>query len=136
LARFNVQIDEVDKRHFIGLPSPSAAGIMVGMIWVLNNLDVSGKAIQIPALMMTIGAGLLMVSNIKYNSFKDFDLKSKVPHLAILGVVLAFALVQVDPPKVLFAVFLVYSLSGPYYWFRERKAEKLLADNNEDKKEA
>lgn len=121
LARFNVQIDEVDKKHFIGLPSPSAAGIMVGMIWMLNDLDVAGKAIQIPALIMTISAGLLMVSNVKYNSFKDFDVKSKVPHLTILGVVLAFALVQVDPPKVLFAVFFVYSLSGPVNWLRDRK---------------
>jgi len=119
LARFNVQIEEVDKRYFIGLPSPSAAGIMVGMVWVLHDLDVSGRAIQIPALIMTICAGLLMVSNVKYNSFKDFDLKSKVPHLAILGVVLAFALVQVDPPKVLFGVFVVYALSGPFNWLRD-----------------
>jgi len=124
LARFNVQIEEVDKRYFIGLPSPSAAGIMVGMIWVLNDLDVSGKAIQIPALIMTISAGLLMVSNVKYNSFKDFDLKNKVPHLAILGVVLVFALVQVDPPKILFSIFLVYSLSGPINWVRDRSRDK------------
>ena len=121
LARFNVQIEEVDKRYFIGLPSPASAGIVVGMIWMLHDLDVSGKAIQIPALIMIIAAGLLMVSPIKYNSFKDFDLKSKVPHLAILGVVLAFALVQVDPPKVLFAVFFVYALSGPFNWLKERK---------------
>lgn len=121
LARFNVQIDEVDKRYFVGLPSPSAAGIMVGMIWMLHDLDVSGKAIEIPALIMTIGAGLLMVSNVKYYSFKDLDVKSKVPHLAILGVVLAFALIQVDPPKVLFAVFMVYSLSGPVIWLRDRR---------------
>ena len=78
-------------------------------------------AIQIPALMMIIAAGLLMVSPIKYNSFKDFDLKSKVPQIAILGIVLAFALIQVDPPKVLFAVFFVYALSGPFYWLRNRK---------------
>lgn len=126
LARFNVQIEEVDKRFFIGLPSPASAGIVVGMIWMLHDLDVSGKAIQIPALLMTIGAGLLMVSNVKYNSFKDFDLKNKVPHLAILGVVLAFALVQVDPPKVLFAVFFVYALSGPFYWFRDRKKVNMV----------
>lgn len=120
LARFNVQIEQVDKRYFVGLPSPSAAGIMVGMIWMLDDLDVSGRSLQIPALILTIGAGLLMVSNVKYNSFKDFDLKSKVPHLTILGIVLIFALVQVDPPKVLFAVFFIYSLSGPYYWIRNK----------------
>ncbi len=136
LARFNVQIEEVDKRYFIGLPSPSAAGIMVGMIWVLHDLDVSGKAIQVPALLMTIFAGLLMVSNVKYNSFKDIDLKSKVPHLTILGVVLVFALVQVDPPKVLFAVFIVYALSGPFNWLRERKsAKQQLGDTPPSKKD-
>ncbi len=125
LARFNVQIEEVDKRFFIGLPSPSAAGIMVGMVWMLHDLDVSGRFIQIPALIMTIAAGLLMVSNVKYNSFKDFDLKSKVPHIVILGVVLGFALIQVDPPKVLFGIFLVYSLSGPYNWIREKRRASL-----------
>jgi len=124
LARFNVQIEEVDKKYFIGLPSPASAGIMVGMIWMLNDLDVSGKAIQIPALIMTVVAGLLMVSNIKYNSFKDFDVKSKVPHLTILGIVLAFAFIQVDPPKVLFAIFFIYAMSGPINCLRDMKKAK------------
>jgi len=88
-----------------------------------------GKALQVPALIMTIGAGLLMVSNIKYNSFKDFDIKSKVPHLTILGVVLVFALVQVDPPKVLFAVFFVYAMSGPFNWLKEKKFSKTMDKN-------
>jgi len=130
LARFNVQIEEVDKRYFIGLPSPASAAIVIGMVWMLHDLDVSGKNIQIPALLMTIGAGLLMVSNVKYNSFKEFDLKNKVPHLAILGVVIGFALVQVDPPKVLFAVFFVYAMSGPYYWFRDRRKAKAIRDQS------
>lgn len=125
LARFNSQIDVTDKNFFTGLPSPSAAGLVAGMIWMLHDLDVSGKNIQIPAMIMMLTAGLLMVSNVKYNSFKDFDVKSKVPHLTILGVVLVFALVQVDPPKVLFAVFFVYSLSGPYAWFKNRKKNQV-----------
>ncbi len=120
LARFNVQIDEVDKKYFMGLPSPSAAGIMVGMVWVLHDLEILGKNYQILALLMTIFAGLLMVSNVKYYSFKDFDAKSKVPHLAILGVVLVFAFIQVDPPKVLFAIFFIYALSGPFCWLKDR----------------
>lgn len=128
LARFNSQIDVTDKRFFTGLPSPSAAGLVAGMIWMLHDLDVSGKNIQIPAMLMMLTAGLLMVSNVKYNSFKDFDIKSKVPHLAILGVVLAFALVQVDPPKVMFAVFLVYSLSGPFSYLKDLKKSKDLLD--------
>ena len=121
LARFNSQIEVTDKRFFTGLPSPSGAAIVAGMVWMLHDLDVSGKNIQIPALLMIITSGLLMVSNFKYTSFKDFDVKSKVPHLAILGIVLVFALIQVDPPKVLFAVFFVYTLSGPYNWFKERR---------------
>ncbi|MEE9310490.1 MAG: CDP-diacylglycerol--serine O-phosphatidyltransferase [Cocleimonas sp.] len=131
LARFNAQIEEVDKKNFIGLPSPAAAGIMVGMIWVLNDLEVSGATFQIPALIMTIGAGLLMVSNAKYNSFKDLDIKSKVPHLAILGVILVFALVQVDPPKVLFLVFFVYALSGPFTWIKEKRKSNNMAKSTQ-----
>ena len=134
LARFNSQIEVTDKRYFTGLPSPSGAGIVAGMVWMLHDLDVLGKNIQIPALLVIISAGLLMVSNVKYNSFKDFDIKSKVPHLAILVIILVFALVQVDPPKVLFAVFLVYSLSGPYYWLKnKRKAYKRLSSVKERK---
>jgi len=120
LARFNSQINVTDSRFFTGLPSPSAAGLVAGMVWMLHDLDVSGKNIQIPAMLILLIAGLLMVSNIKYTSFKDFDVKSKVPHLAILGVGLVLALVQVDPPKVLFAVFLVYTLCGPFYWFKNK----------------
>ena len=116
LARFNVQIEEVDKRYFVGLPSPASAGIMVGMVWFFQGLDVTGSSVQIPALVMTICAGLLMVSNVLYTSFKDFDYRSKVPYIAILAVVLAFALAAIDPPKVLFGVFLIYALSGPVFW--------------------
>ena len=116
LARFNVQIEEVDKRYFVGLPSPASAGIMVGMVWFFQGLDVTGRSVQIPALIMTVSAGLLMVSNVLYTSFKDFDYRSKVPYIAILAVVLAFALAAIDPPKVLFGVFLIYALSGPVFW--------------------
>ncbi len=121
LARFNTQITQVDKRYFIGLPSPASAGIVVGMIWMLHDLEFAGKDFQIATLVITILAGLLMVSNIKYNSFKDIDLKSKVPHLTILGIILVFALVQVAPPIVLFLVFLAYALSGPVLWVKNRK---------------
>lgn len=129
LARFNSQIDVTDKKYFTGLPSPSAAALVAGLVWMLHDLDVSGKNIQIPALIMIIGSGLLMVCNIKYTSFKDFDVKSKVPHLTILGVVIVFALVQVDPPKVLFAVFLVYALSGPYVaLMNKRESDKNVSN--------
>ncbi|MCK5901711.1 MAG: CDP-diacylglycerol--serine O-phosphatidyltransferase [Cocleimonas sp.] len=120
LARFNVQHEEIDKRYFIGLPSPAAAALMVGMVWVFNNLNVSGNSVQILALLMTFFAGLLMVSNIKFNSFKDFNFSSKVPHLFILVIVLVFAFIAIDPAKVLFAVFLLYAVSGPVLWVVEK----------------
>ena len=112
LARFNVQIEEVDKRYFVGLPSPASAGILVGLVWFFHDLEVTGNSLQILALIMTVSAGLLMVSNVSYSSFKDFDYRSKVPYLAILVIVLVFALTAIDPPKVLFSVFFIYALSG------------------------
>lgn len=132
LARFNVQSESLDKRFFIGLPSPAAAAVMVGMVWVFHDLDVQGKIVQIPALIATVGIGLLMVSNIKFRSFKDFDIKNKVPHAAVLVMVLLFALTAIDPPKVLFLVFAAYTLSGPVNWlWKKRKfLSKTVTDKN------
>lgn len=120
LARFNTQIGKTDKRYFIGLPSPAAAAIMVGMVWFFNDIGVQGEEVKLLAFALSIFAGLLMVSNLRFYSFKDFDLKNKVPFLAILLIVLIFALTTIDPPKVLFAVFMLYSLSGPVLWLVRR----------------
>ncbi len=128
LARFNTQLGSGadEKRYFTGLPSPSAAAVMVGMVWVFHDMDVHGKLIQIPALLITVGTGLLMVSNIKFRSFKDLDIKNNVPHTAVLVMVLIFALTAIDPPKVLFIAFLLYTLSGPAAWLynRSRKTKE------------
>lgn len=130
LARFNTQIGKVDKRFFVGLPSPAAAAVMVGMVWVFHDLEVTGRNVQIPAFMLTLAVGLLMVSNVSFYSFKDFDLRNRVPFVAVLVVLLVFALTTIDPPKVLFGVFLLYALSGPLMWawrrwrkFQRRKKE-------------
>lgn len=130
LARFNTQHGVEEKRYFTGLPSPSAAAVMVGMVWVFQDLDVHGKLIQIPALLITLGTGLLMVSNIKFRSFKDFDIKNKVPHTAVVVMVLIFALTAIDPPKVLFLAFLIYTLSGPGAWLfnKVRKTKEVSED--------
>ena len=120
LARFNTQIGKVDKRFFVGLPSPAAAALVVGMVWVFHDLEVLGRNVQMPALFLTFAAGLLMVSNISFYSFKDFDLRNRVPFVAVLVVLLVFALTTIDPPKVLFGVFLLYALSGPLFWVWRR----------------
>lgn len=120
LARFNAQVGKVDKRYFTGLPSPAAAGIMIGFIWMFHDLEIDGKIFEIPALFLTIMVGLLMVSNISYYSFKDINFKHKVPFFALLVMLLIFALASIDPPKVFFSVFLLYALSGPIIWVFRR----------------
>jgi len=113
LARFNVQVGIADKRYFRGLPSPAAAALVIGLVWVLHSAGVPGKEISILALLVTVSAGVLMVSNIRYRSFKDLDLRGRVPFVTILAVPLLFVLIFLDPPQVLFLIFLGYGLSGP-----------------------
>ncbi|MDH5766568.1 MAG: CDP-diacylglycerol--serine O-phosphatidyltransferase [Gammaproteobacteria bacterium] len=113
LARFNTQVGLADKRYFQGLPSPSAAAVLMGLVWVMVDAGVKGSDLAIPVFFLTILTGILMVSNIFFYSFKEINFKGKVPFVTILVVVLALALASIDPPKILFAIFFVYSLSGP-----------------------
>lgn len=113
LARFNTQVGTTDKRYFLGLPSPAAAACVVGFVWVSVDQGFDGKTLAIPALVITLLAGLLMVSNFLYSSFKEVDFKHKVPFAALLIAVLVFVFASFDPPKVLFVGFITYMLSGP-----------------------
>ncbi len=113
LARFNVQIGHTDKRYFIGLPSPSAAAIVAGLVWFCTDLGLTGEQMLWPALVITVSAGALMFSNILYFSFKQLNLRGPVPFITALLVVLLFVFTSIDPPKVLFLGFLLYGLSGP-----------------------
>ncbi len=113
LARFNTQLGVADKRYFQGLASPSAAAVVAGMVWVGTDYGTTGEIWRFPALLITVGVGVLMVSNIRFRSFKDLDLKGKVPFMAILVMVMVFVFVSIDPPQVLFAIFFLYALSGP-----------------------
>jgi len=113
LARFNTQVGSTDKRYFMGLPSPSAAAVVMGFIWVLHSYGLPGRSVSIIALLVTVAAGMLMVSKFRFRSFKDLDLRGRIPFVSILVVPLVFVLVFIDPPQVLFAVFALYALSGP-----------------------
>ncbi|WP_040259391.1 MULTISPECIES: CDP-diacylglycerol--serine O-phosphatidyltransferase [Pseudomonas] len=113
LARFNTQVGKADKRYFIGLASPAAAGVVAGTVWALSDFDIPGAKLSFLVAILVAGAGMLMVSNIKYNSFKELDLKGRVPFVAILAVVLVFAVVFIDPPRILLLIFVVYAASGP-----------------------
>jgi CDP-diacylglycerol--serine O-phosphatidyltransferase len=115
LARFNSQIATAEKAYFRGLPSPSAAGVLAGLVWAATDLGLTGESMVYVAFVLTISMGLLMVSNIRYYSFKEFDFKNRVPFVAILIVMLVYAFASIDPPKVLFSGFLIYAIFGIVY---------------------
>ena len=125
LARFNTQVGTADKRYFIGLASPAAAGVVAGTVWAFSDYGIQGSKLSFLVALLVAAAGMLMVSNIKYNSFKELDLKGRVPFVAILAVVLVFAVVFSDPPRILLLIFLAYAASGPIQFLlksRRRKA--------------
>ncbi len=113
LARFNSQEDKSDRRFFTGLPSPSAAAVLAGAVWVAVDNDFSPQNWSWLAAGLTAICGLLMVSNFLYHSFKRIDFKGKVPFFIIVFVMLFFALVISEPPIILFLIFFGYTLSGP-----------------------
>ena len=125
LARFNVQIGSVDKKFFIGLASPAAAASMVCTVWVFHDSGYTGSEVSTLAMIVTITAAILMVSNFRYYSFKDLGATRRVPFAVMLALVLIFVFTSLDPPKVLFSGFFVYMLSGPVFeavrWFGKRK---------------
>ena len=113
LARFNTNIAVVDKRFFQGLPSPAAAALIAGLVWVTINFQVQGNDISWLACIVTLFAALTMVSNIPYYSGKEINLRRRVPFFTILLLVLFFfVLIPSHPPLVLFCLFVAYGLSG------------------------
>ena len=112
LARFNTNMDVVDKRWFQGLPSPAAAALVAGFVWIINDLGIAGQDVRWYAFALTLFAGVTMVSTLRYWSGKDINLRRSVPFMAVPAIVLGYALVSSYPPGVLFALFLCYALSG------------------------
>ena len=127
LARFNANIGVVDKRYFQGLPSPSAAALVAGFVWIATDLretrwiESSGHDLRWYAWALTLYAGVTMVSNAPFYSFKDLNLRRGVPYIAVPLIVLAFVLVSFDPPIVLFSLFLAYAVSGYVVWLWRRR---------------
>ncbi|MBA4108955.1 MAG: CDP-diacylglycerol--serine O-phosphatidyltransferase [Leptothrix sp. (in: Bacteria)] len=123
LARFNTNIGVVDKRFFQGLPSPAAAALVIGLIWVVTDLDPGLRSepwMIWLAFGFTLYAGLTMVTNVPFYSFKDVSFKRTVPFIVIVAIALGIAVVTIHPPVVLFGVFVVYGVSGygVYVWKR------------------
>ncbi len=137
LARFNTKLEDPfqDKRFFQGLPSPAAAALLAGFVWVSYEYGISDREIFFGAIKvqwlawgLTVFAAGSMVSDLNFYSGKDVNLKKSVPFVAILAIMLAFVLVSYSPPEVLFTVVLVYALSGYYLWVKAK-----LKDNQAEK---
>jgi len=135
LARFNTQIGMADKRYFQGLPSPSAAAIVAGIVWLGGDYGVQGDTVSWVAALLTTFAGLLMVSNFRYHSFKEIDFHGKVPFIVLVVVVVVLAIIQTHPPTVLFLLFLAYAISGPVLTLlqlRKHREQRAATDRPEE----
>lgn len=132
LARFNT-LAVSDKRFFEGLPSPSAAGFVGGYVWLGSQYGLSGSEALVPALLVTICAGGLMVSNFRYYSFKEFNLGERIPFTKVILIPAVFMLISINPPIVMFVLFAGYAMTGPvfgvYRTLRRKKNSSVEADD-------
>jgi CDP-diacylglycerol--serine O-phosphatidyltransferase len=112
LARFNVNTSVVDKRYFQGLPSPAAAALVMGFIWLMTELGIESATLAWPTFAFALYAGLTMVTNVPFYSFKDVHMKKSVPFTVIVLFALGIGVVNIHPPIVLFSVFVAYGVSG------------------------
>jgi CDP-diacylglycerol--serine O-phosphatidyltransferase len=112
LARFNTQLKNIDKRYFQGLACPAGAGIVAAMVWCLD-VDITNRWIGAAIAILVVAIAILMVSNIRYRSFKEFDISNRVRFVGLLALIVIFVLISIDPPCVLLVLFMSYGLSGP-----------------------
>ena len=122
LARFNVNTAVVDKRFFQGLPSPAAAALVAGFIWLMTDAGIDGEDVRWFAFALTLYSGLTMVTNVPFYSFKDVQMKKSVPFAVIVLIALGIAVINIDPPTVMFGLFMIYGVSG-YGVYAWRKAK-------------
>jgi CDP-diacylglycerol--serine O-phosphatidyltransferase len=124
LARFNVNTGVVDKSYFQGLPSPAAAALVAGFIWLMADAGVKGYDVRWYMFALMLYAGLTMVTNLPFYSFKDVSIKRSVPFAVIVLIALGIAVINIDPPTVMFGLFVLYGLSG-YVLYGWRKTKGL-----------
>ncbi|KAI5912817.1 CDP-diacylglycerol--serine O-phosphatidyltransferase [Thauera sp. 2A1] len=129
LARFNTNIEVVDKRFFQGLPSPAAAALVAGLVWVSIDNGASGDDLRWYACALTVFAGLSMISNVLFWSGKNINLRKSVPFIVVIALVLGFALVSTYPPGVLFGLFLAYAASGYILWIWNLKKKPAAGES-------
>ncbi len=131
LARFNADPPSTDRRFFEGLPSPSAAGLVFGMVWLGAELGWSGDLVLVGAGLLTAAAGLLMISHIPYYSFKELSPRGRIPFTYLFVIPLLFVLIALNPPTVVFVIACTYAASGPVHalwrWHRRRRRRRSAA---------
>ena len=139
LARFNTNIAVVDRRYFQGLPSPAAAALVMGLIWVADDAGLRGVTridwLAWTAFAVTLYAGLTMVSNAPFYSFKDLSFRRSVPFIVIVAIAVGIAVINIHPPTVLFALFVAYGVSGyaVYAWKRSKgRPVSLIATSTDE----
>lgn len=137
LARFNVNAGVVDKRFFQGLPSPAAAALVMGFLWLMVEADIKGPDVAWPMFAFTLYAGLTMVTNVPFYSFKDMHMKRSVPFAVIVLIALGIAAINIHPPVVLFALFVLYGLSGyaVYAWRKTKGVQTSVISTSTEEPE-
>ena len=134
LARFNVNTGVVNKSYFQGLPSPAAAALVVGFIWLANDRGMHGSDLAWPMFCLALYAGLTMVTNVPFYSFKDVSMKRSVPFVVIVLIALGIAIINLDTPAALFGLFVCYGLSGyvVYAWRRTKGQQASVISTSTD----
>ncbi len=134
LARFNVNTSVVDKRYFQGLPSPAAAALVMGLVWLMTDLEVPGIDVRWYVFAICLISGLTMVTNVPFYSFKDFSMKKSVPFAFIVAIALVIAVINIHPPVVLFSLFVIYGCSGyaVYAWRRAKGLQTSVISTSTD----
>ncbi|MEO8859018.1 MAG: CDP-diacylglycerol--serine O-phosphatidyltransferase [Burkholderiaceae bacterium] len=137
LARFNVNTSVVDKRYFQGLPSPAAAAIVASFIYLMNDLGVKGPSVSWEMFALVLYAGLTMVTNVPFYSFKDIGMRKSVPFIVIVAVALGIGAVSIYPAPSIFGLFCVYGLSGyaVYVWRKTKGLQTSVISTSTDEPE-
>lgn len=130
LARFNTNIDVVDKRFFQGMPSPAAAALLVGFVWLAhdNKFPLDEYYLRYVGWAIAVYAGIAMVSSVPFYSFKDISRTRRVPVIVIFLLGIAMFVISSYPPLTLFSLFVVYGLSGYVMWAWNLARGKRAAD--------
>jgi len=137
LARYNVQQGTVDRRFFVGLQSPLAAGLVTFVPWVGYNYGIEVTTpIAYLAAILTVFTGFLMISNYSYFSFKELNFKGTVPYMVFIFAVILLVIIAQNPHEVLLTMCVIYAFSGPVIWLWRRQFRKPPVTEPEEPKES